>query len=143
MNHEEIKNKIIKAYNVLNANTLNSLDDFYSTDIEFRDAVGVVIGLANLKKYYGKIYKNVKSISFEFHDFIIQDQNVVATWSMNFSAKGLNAGAHIKVSGNSYLKFREDGLVYYHRDYLDMGEMIYENIPLLGFIIKKIKQSLE
>ena len=143
MNHEEIKNKIIKAYNVLNANTLNSLDDFYSTDIEFRDAVGVVIGLVNLKKYYGKIYKNVKSISFEFHDFIIQDQNVVATWSMNFSAKGLNAGAHIKVSGNSYLKFREDGLVYYHRDYLDMGEMIYENIPLLGFIIKKIKQSLE
>ena len=143
MNHEEVKSKIFKAYNRLNANTLDSLDEFYSTDIEFRDAIGVVIGLVNLKNYYGKIYKNVKSISFEFHDFIIQDQNVVATWSLTFSAKGLNSGDHIKVSGNSYLKFREDGLVYYHRDYLDMGEMIYENIPLLGFIIKKIKQSLE
>ena len=41
----------------------------------------------------------------------------------------------------SYLKTR-NGKIYYHRDYFDMGAMVYEQLPLLGRIVRKIKQRL-
>jgi len=37
----------------------------------------------------------------------------------------------------SHLKFA-DGKVISHRDYFDLGEMLYEHIPLLGGVIKSI-----
>ncbi|HDY7901818.1 TPA: nuclear transport factor 2 family protein, partial [Vibrio vulnificus] len=50
-------------------------------------------------------------------------------------------GACVEVKGVSHLKF-EAGKVIYHRDYFDLGEMLYENLPLLGGIIRAIKQRL-
>ncbi len=29
-----------------------------------------------------------------------------------------------------------------HKDYYDLGEMVYEHVPILGFIIRKIKGKL-
>lgn len=143
MNAEETKIRIQKAYNELNINTLSSLDNFYDDGIEFSDPISSVSGLKNLKVYYEKMYKNVKSISFEFHDFIIQDQNVVATWTMTYTTDSLNGGEPIKVSGNSVLKFGANDKVIYHRDYFDAGSMIYEHVPVIGFFVRKIKHSLE
>ncbi len=143
MNNEETKAKISKAYNDLNVNTLDQLENFYAETVEFHDPIGSINGLKNLKDYYREMYKNVKSISFEFHDFIIQDQNVVAFWTMTYSANILNGGAPIKVPGTSHLKFDDLGKVVFHRDYFDVGTMVYEHVPVVGFVIRKIKDSLE
>jgi hypothetical protein len=32
--------------------------------------------------------------------------------------------------------------IYYPRDYFDLGAFVYENVPMLGSIIKRIKQRL-
>ena len=141
---EELKARIEKVYNELNANTLGVLDNFYDANVEFHDPIGTVNGLKNIKAYYGNMYKNVKSISFQFHDFIIQDQNVVATWTMTYSVDSLNSGAPIKVEGNSFIKFGgAENKAIYHRDYFDVGSMVYEHIPFLGYFVRKIKHKLE
>ena len=61
---------------------------------------------------------------------------------MILSAPGLNNGEEVTLEGNSYIKFNENNLVIYHRDYFDMGEFIYEHIPVLGWTLKKIKNKL-
>lgn len=43
----------------------------------------------------------------------------------------------IVVVGCSHLRFHS--LVAHQRDYFDAGALIYENIPLLGAIVRRIK----
>ena len=54
----------------------------------------------------------------------------------------LNKGKEFVVQGVSEIHF-ENNLVTYHRDYFDMGEMVYERIPIFGWITKKIKNRLK
>jgi hypothetical protein len=53
--------------------------------------------------------------------------------------KRINGRREIQVEGISHL-YIDCGKVNYHRDYFDAGQMLYENLPLLGGIIRKIKE---
>jgi hypothetical protein len=135
--------KIIKtAFNSFNGKNLELLDDFYSKDVIFEDPLTRTEGITDLKRYYQHAYKNVKSIEFIFLDFVREGQTVAGTWEMHLQANGLNRGRTIKVKGMSHFKFNEEKLVCYHRDYLDIGSMVYEYLPLQGFIIRQIKRLL-
>jgi hypothetical protein len=47
----------------------------------------------------------------------------------------------ITLDGTTQLGVKDD-IIVYHKDYYDLGEMVYEHVPLLGFVIKKIKGRL-
>ena len=51
-------------------------------------------------------------------------------------------GETLELRGVSHLKFRDDGKVFQHHDYFDMGEFIYERVHLLGGVIRMIKSRL-
>ena len=99
-------------------------------------------GLTELKKYYVHAYKNVKSIHFDFKDVVDHAPKCAATWEMKMSIKGLNGGRAYVVHGISLFHFNDGGKVIYHRDYLDLGEMLYEKLPLQGFVIRSLKKLL-
>ena len=136
------KTLIEKTFNGLNKNNLHILNDFYDENIDFTDPVGNIQGLSLLKKYYGHVYKNVNSINFEFEQINQQDNTFFAKWKMNLQVKGLNANTPYSVEGFSVLRFTAQDKVDYHRDYLDLGSMVYEKIPVLGKAIKLIKKNL-
>lgn len=136
-------NLIQKIFNEFDGKNLNLLNDFYSQDIVFQDPLHKVEGFLSLQNYYSKIYKNVQSIRFDFQKFVSQDDEVVGFWTMSLKAKGLNQGALFEVQGVSVFIFNSENKVKYHRDYLDLGEMVYEKIFGLGFVIKKIKTLLK
>jgi hypothetical protein len=134
---------ITETFNRFDGKNLGLLDSFYAADVEFIDPVTRVQGLDDLKAYYAHAYKNVLSIRFEFIDFIIQDANVCAAWSMTLAAKGLNKNRPFVVPGLSHFRFNSHGLVAYHRDYVDLGAMIYERIPIQGKLIQIVKGFLK
>ncbi len=135
--------RIDEVFNELRADKMEILDDFYAPEVEFIDPVGKHNGLAEVKKYYSNLYKNVVSIRFEFHDIISQDNKHTAIWTMYLKSKNLEDGKEISLSGNSVIIFNEDNLVSYHRDYFDMGEFIYERVPFVGWLVKKVKARLQ
>ena len=61
-------------------------------------------------------------------------------WQMHLRHKKINSGNTITVEGHSLLR-RQDNRVIYHRDYFDIGSMIYEHLPVLGWIIRLIKRK--
>lgn len=134
--------KIKNVFNTLRADNLHILDDFYDQEVQFVDPIGTHDGLESIKNYYKSMYKNVKNIKFETKNMISNGNSHVYIWRMILEADGLNGGEPVYVEGNSHIEFNEQNLVTYHRDYFDMGEFIYEYIPVLGWTIKKIKKRL-
>jgi len=139
MNHKQIIKDTFNGFNGLN---LDRLDQFYDPKVVFVDPVTQIQGLPNLKKYYTHAYRKVISIRFEFADILQEASDYSAPWTMHLAVKGLNAGNEFKVTGLSHLRFNDKGLVIYHRDYVDLGEMVYERLPVIGAVIRKLKTLL-
>ncbi len=142
MNNMNNKEKFKYVFENLNKDTMFLIDEFYDPNIEFTDPVGKIKGSHQIKKYYEHLYKNVKSIKFDFTHFIESEDMIVGVWKMTFVTSKLNGGKPIEVEGNSVIKFKS-GKAIYHRDYFDMGQFIYEQIPVLGFMVRKIKEGLK
>ncbi len=135
--------RIEKVFNELRADNIDILDGFYAQKTLFIDPIGEHRGLKEVKAYYQGIYQGVEDIRFEFSEIISNGNHHVAVWKMILTTPNLNSGKPVILHGNSVIKFNDDGLVSYHRDYFDMGEFIYQHIPVLGSLIKYIKNRLK
>jgi SnoaL-like domain len=130
------------TFNQLNANTLNLLDEIYTPDVVFRDPVHALEGLPALRDYYGRLYAGVVSCQFEFESEVVDGPRAMLVWIMRFQHRQFRRGELLDLRGVSHLKFRDDGKVFYHHDYFDMGAFIYERVHLLGSVIRFIKGRL-
>ena len=143
MNNMSNAEKVEYFYKNSSKENMSLVTEFYSTDATFKDPVGEVKGAENLKKYYSSLYENLKEINFEFPR-VFQDKNtVIAVWVMTIRTDSLNSGEPVKVEGNSVITFDESGKAIDHRDYFDLGEMVYEHIPFVGFFVRKVKARLQ
>lgn len=142
LNNMTNKEKFQYVFEKLSKDSMHLIPEFYAEDVEFVDPVGKIKGSKNITKYYENMYKNVKSIKFEFSNFVESGDMVVGVWKMTLVTDKLNGGEPIAVDGNSVIKFK-DGKAIYHRDYFDMGAFVYENVPVLGFVVKKIKDRFK
>jgi hypothetical protein len=59
---------------------------------------------------------------------------------MQLRHKRIRKGNPVAVEGISQLVIRE-GRVLSHRDYFDIGQLLYENLPLLGGVIRWIRNQ--
>jgi ketosteroid isomerase-like protein len=135
--------KVTWSFNALNKHTVSEVvDEFYAENIEFSDPVEKITGREGIKKYYTNMYQNVKEIRFNFSEMVSQGDTVVGVWVMTLKTDSLNAGEPFQVEGNSVIRFK-DGKAIYHRDYFDMGAFIYEKIPVLGWMVRKVKSKLQ
>jgi limonene-1,2-epoxide hydrolase len=115
------------------------LKTVYHPDIEFQDPLHHVSGIVALTHYFENLYTQVTSCYFHIeHTFEVKDEASVY-WTMQFAHKQLNGQKPIEVQGHSHIKMLDNQVVY-HRDYLDVGSMLYEHIPVLGCAVKSIKK---
>ncbi len=128
----------VSVYQSLATDNLELLATIYHSDITFIDPLHQVQGFDNLFQYFKRLYENLKTCDFVI-DKIISDSNEAAIyWTMTYQHNKLNKGEVVTVSGSSHLQGKEDKVIF-HRDYLDLGAMLYEQIPLFGKLTKWIK----
>ena len=139
---EEQQVRVTKVFEELNSSNIEIFDTLYAKDVKFIDPIGEHNGRDILKEYFKELYQNVKSIKFHYDDIISNGSDHVFVWKMTLVATSLNSGNPVIVDGTSVIKFNKENLVYYHRDYFDMGEFIYEKIPFLGWVLSKIKSKM-
>jgi len=49
----------------------------------------------------------------------------------------------VLLDGISVIRFDEEDLVVYHRDYFDVGAMVYEHVPVVRFFVRQVKKRLQ
>ncbi|GGP79833.1 transcriptional regulator [Shewanella ulleungensis] len=134
-----IVDAFIDMYQQLNKDNLFLLRQVYRDDIAFRDPMHEVSGIDDLTRYFANMYLNVSHIEFNIKEVVVSHNNSQAAlyWTMTYSHPKLNKGQYIQVEGMSQLKF--DDKIYSHRDYFDLGQMLYEQVPFLGGLIGLLK----
>jgi hypothetical protein len=132
----------LNSFNHLDKTSLNLLDSIYHPDVCFIDPAHPLEGLPVLKRYFTSLYDNVRSIRFAFDARMQSGNQAFVTWTMEISHPRLAKGQPVAVDGCSHLTFAPDGRVIRHRDYFDLGAMIYEHLPLMGSLTRTIKKRL-
>ncbi|WP_372881265.1 nuclear transport factor 2 family protein [Psychromonas sp.] len=136
----ELIDKFCRLYESLDKHNLDQLGLLYSDDINFIDALHNLNGLDQLSHYFANLYANLLYCHFSIEQ-VIEDQGQASViWIMEYAHPKINKANAIVVNGCSHLKYDEK--IYYHRDFLDMGQMLYEHLPLLGGVIRTVKKRV-
>ena len=134
-----IIDKFKSVYEKLDADNLSLVDTIYDDNIIFIDPFHEIHGLKKLTDYFSNLYKNLESCEFKFDEVYSKDSSAIIIWNMSFRHYGLSTQV-IEVPGSTQIRFKEK--IHFHRDYFDAGKMIYENIAVVGSVIKYIKRQV-
>jgi ketosteroid isomerase-like protein len=140
--HPAIIDAFIDMYQKLNKDNLSMLAQVYRDDIRFQDPMHHVEGIEALTDYFANMYQNVTHIEFDIKEVVISadKQQAALYWTMSYSHPKLSKGQLINVEGMSQLKF--SAKIFAHRDYFDLGQMLYEQVPFLGGLIGLLKNRV-
>lgn len=127
-------------FNRMSARDLGDLGRVYSNRIEFTDPFRTVQGLDELREYFEGAYANVIECGFDFGDTIVNGPDACLTWQMKLRHRRIRRGELIRVDGISRLRIENDRIIL-HRDYFDAGQLLYENLPVLGSAVRWLRRN--
>ena len=130
----------VSVYQTLSTTNLDLLSTIYHPNVTFIDPIHQVEGFDELFHYFKNLYENLSFCEFVIDNVIAQENEAAIYWTMSYQHNKLNKGELVTVLGTSHIK-GEQGKVIYHRDYLDLGAMLYEQLPLFGKLTKWIKNK--
>lgn len=134
--------RFMDAYRNLTADNLHDLGLIYADDVHFVDPAHEIRGLEALQSYFSNLYQNLASISFDYHRVLDNETEASISWSMTFTHPRISRGRAVTVEGATFLQFDQDDKVAHHRDYFDLGAMLYEHLPVFGTLTTFIKNRL-
>lgn len=138
----DLPQAIRELYLQFDPTMLDNLSDVYAENIYFCDPLHEVSGLWELRRYFAAAMEGLEECRFEFHHSLELPGRgeAVLFWTMHYRHRKLAGGKLLSLPGNSHVRFAEK--VHYHRDYYDVGAMLYEKLPLVGAVIRHIKRGL-
>jgi len=134
--------QFITLYNQLNFNNLALLRELYTEQIEFIDPVHQINGLAELEQYFAHAYQNLQHCHFDIKAHGSGPRWAFVSWQMRFAHQAINSGQTVVVDGCSELTLDESGKISRHRDYYDLTQMVYQHLPVLGWLTGKVRQRM-
>ena len=134
--------KFVTFYKDLTLQSVEKLEEVYHKNIRFDDPVGSHSGLDSVKVYFDNLLVNTISCRFDIDHIMEKDSEAVVVWTMYYRHPKLKNGQELWVDGTSHLKLLDDKVIY-QRDYYDIGAMLYEHIPVIGRVIKWLKNGLK
>ena len=132
--------RLVEFFETLTPASLERLDDFYSPRAYFKDPFNEVRGLVELRRVFDHMYQTLVQPRFVVTERIVDGAQCFLTWDFEFRFKNFDRARLQTVRGASHLKFGADGRVYFHRDYWDAAEELYEKLPLVRGLMRWLKK---
>ena len=134
----EIKN----AWACFDSAALDRLEPLYAPDVRFIDPAGEINGREALFSHLRHQCKDLIECRFEFDSEMetINGNQACLVWNMILRHRKIGGGREHVTRGTSLMRF--DETVVFHRDWFDLGEMVYEHLPILGSLTRMVKSKL-
>ena len=134
----ELVRRFTEAFSRLGPTTEMPIEELYDPEVEFQDPFHHIRGRDELAAYFRRLNARVESATFEFTDRVVEVDRAALSWVMTVRTK--RPRQTVVVSGVSLLRFTDR--IVSHRDYFDVGEMLYERIPGFGRVLRWLKRKV-
>ncbi len=137
---------ILQLFETLTPAHLEQLDHWYVTDARFKDPFKQVQGVDQIQAIFQHMFEVLEHPRFVITNRIVQDNQCFVVWDFLFRYKTMQRGVDQRIHGGSHLVFKrsEDGVwrIDTHRDYWDAAEEMYEKFPLVGSLMRWLKNRV-
>ena len=132
--------RVVRFFETLQRPDIARLGEIYTDDAYFKDPFNDVHGIVNVRRIFDHMFDQVSEPRFVVHEAVQQDDQAFLTWDFRFRMKRLDTVTLQTIRGATHLRFAADGRVNLHRDYWDAAEELYEKLPVLGGVMRFLKQ---
>lgn len=137
---EEAVTRVIAFFETLAPADVAALGRLYAADARFKDPFNEVQGLPAIRHIFEHMFVALDGPRFVVTGRVVQGSQCFLTWEFLFSFRSFHKGVAQTVRGASHLVFDDQGLVTLHRDYWDAAEELYEKLPVVGGLMRWLKQ---
>jgi len=100
-----------------------------------------VRGTQAIEAIFAHMFRTLEQPRFIVHEAVLQGEQCFLTWDFVFRPRK-RGSKPLTVRGASHLQFGADGRITMHRDYWDAAEELYEQLPLLGALMRWLKRRV-
>lgn len=113
-------------------------EKIFAPEVRFSDPFQSVQGIKKVHHIFAHMYSTLKEPRFEVTQVCQNGHVAFISWEFHF-VRGEKADTF---EGVSKVRFNDEDLVIEHIDYWDAASNVYEKIPLLGWVLRRIKGML-
>ncbi len=131
--------RVVALFETLVPADLPALRGVYAEQARFKDPFNEVQGLPEIARIFQHMFERLDQPRFVMRTIVAEGDDAFLTWDFDFRTRGRGAAA-LRIHGASHLRFDASGRVVLHRDYWDAAEELYEQLPLLGALMRWLKR---
>lgn len=117
------------------------LPDYFAPDARFKDPFNDVRGVAAVQAVFAHMYRVTEGPRFEILEQAVAGATGFVRWRFRFAPRG-RPRAGREIEGLSRVVFGADGRVVEHVDYWDPVEGLYDDLPVLGAVLRALRRRL-
>ncbi|HIC2036133.1 nuclear transport factor 2 family protein [Enterobacter soli] len=133
--------RFVDYYAGLDNQSIPALAGLYDMHAVLNDPFGEHSGLFAIQRYFTHLLTNVSTCRFAIDPPLGDTQRFAVTWTMYWSHPRIASGEIRDLPGCSMVEIQGEKIIR-QRDYYDAGQMIYEHLPLLGWVVRGIKRRV-
>lgn len=138
--------RYINFFVSLTPQSLPQLDTVFTVDARFKDPFNDVCGHAAIKTVFEHMFAQVQQPRFQVINAAVVDKAegseqdiMLLEWRFTFSS---SKGRAFSWLGVSRVCFNEAGQATEHIDYWDPAENVYAHVPLIGRVLRFLRNRL-
>lgn len=130
--------RVVAFYQGLNPLSLATLDQVYAEAACFIDPFNDVSGIPAIRRVFDHMFQAVQAPRFEVLESLTEGDSCFLLWHFVFGPPGRET----TVLGGSHLRYAADGRISFHRDHWDPARELYEQVPVLGWLMRLLRKRL-
>jgi len=130
-------------FNDLNAGTVSQkVEAMMAPTVVYEDPFGRFEGRDKAMAHLQSILNGMLTINVDVKEEFVSGEETVAVWTMTFTNKRLKSGAPVAFDGVTRVKMQGNKIVMQTSQF-DLGAAFYENVPVLGWLVRWVKGKAE
>ena len=132
--------RLVDYWQTLTPATVDAIATVYTDDAYFRDPFNDVTGIEKIRPIFADMFVRLNAPKFNIIETLEQPHGALLIWDFTFCIKTLKPELNRRIHGTSHIRFATDGRVQYHRDYWDAAGELYEQLPVVGSLMRWLKK---
>jgi hypothetical protein len=132
--------RVVHFFETLTPQCVTGIAALYDAQARFKDPFNDVTGVPAILHIFEHMFVALHEPRFVVTGQVVQGQQCFLTWEFRFRFKNFKTSTGQTILGSSHLVFSPQGLITLHRDYWDAAEELYEKLPLVGSLMRWLKQ---